>query len=121
MNDTSNLGMIGGMTSQGEIILSLNSHPKIGSQTLKKVLNVYPDAIELGHESEAGLRLKLGEKIAELVIEARKTYLPEKELERLNKQNIGYMTLYDKEYPALLKQISDNPAILYVKGDYKTE
>lgn len=49
--------------------------------------------------------------------EARVNYDPQKELEKLIKYDVGYMTIYDKEYPASLKQAPDCPMILYIKGN----
>jgi DNA processing protein len=42
----------------------------------------------------------------------------EKELERLNKINAQIITIWDKEYPPLLKKIYDPPLILYLKGSF---
>ena len=55
-------------------------------------------------------------KIKDLVTEVVEKYDPDMALEALKKHNIGYMTLYDKDYPALLKEIPDAPVILYIKG-----
>jgi DNA processing protein len=40
------------------------------------------------------------------------------ELEKLKKLNTSIITIWDKEYPALLKKIYDPPLILYVKGEF---
>jgi DNA processing protein len=40
-----------------------------------------------------------------------------KELEKLEMLNTSVITVWDKEYPALLKKIYDPPLILYVKGE----
>ncbi len=40
-----------------------------------------------------------------------------KELEKLDKLHTSIITIWDKEYPALLKKIYDPPLILYVKGE----
>jgi DNA processing protein len=39
------------------------------------------------------------------------------ELEKLEKLNTSIITVWDREYPALLKKIYDPPLILYVKGE----
>jgi DNA processing protein len=39
-----------------------------------------------------------------------------KELETLEKLNTSLITIWDKEYPALLKKIYDPPLIIYIKG-----
>ena len=41
----------------------------------------------------------------------------DKYIEYMNKNNIGIITIYDKEYPDKLKNIYDPPISLYIKGD----
>jgi len=101
---------------RGEYLLALNAHPRIGSQTLKKMLAVFVTGENIWKANEKELRERLGDKIAKLAIEARKLTTPEKELEKLAKSDIGYITIYDKNYPQMLKEIHDAPVILYVKG-----
>lgn len=99
-------------------LLALNAHEKIGSQTIKKVLASFDNNIEKAWQAKYDeLIRKLGEKIAQLVIEAREQFNPDHEIEKLQKLGIGYMTMYDKEYPPLLKETPDCPAILYIKGN----
>ncbi|MBI2057544.1 MAG: DNA-processing protein DprA [Candidatus Yanofskybacteria bacterium] len=44
---------------------------------------------------------------------------PEKEFQKLERDSIYLVTLKDKTYPKLLKNIFDPPFLLYVKGDGK--
>jgi len=39
----------------------------------------------------------------------------------MNKENIKKITLSDPNYPRLLKEISDPPQVLYLKGEIKKE
>lgn len=99
-------------------MLALNCHPKIGGQSLKKILAAFDDNAEKAwRANEFELKQKLDQKIVELIIEARNSCDPEKEIEKLKKLNIGYITIFDKEYPAQLNELFDAPAILYVKGN----
>lgn len=98
-------------------MLTLAANPKIGSQTLKKILAVFADPEEIWSASTSEIRQKLGDKITESVIEARQKYSPDAELEKLVKLDIGYMTIYDKEFPPLLREIPDCPAILFIRGN----
>ena len=41
----------------------------------------------------------------------------DKYIEYMNKNNIGIITIYDKEYPDKLKNIYDPPVSLYIKGN----
>lgn len=103
---------------QTEYLLILNAHEKIGSQTIKKVLASFDDDVDkLWEANEDMLRERLGHKIASLIIEAKNKFNIESEIEKLQKSDIGYITMYDKNYPALLKEVSDHPAVLYVKGN----
>jgi len=101
-----------------EYLLVLNAHEKIGSQTIKKALASFEDDVEgLFSAGNAELSQRLGQKIADLIIEARSQYTVEGEIDKLQKLNIGYMTMYDKNYPPLLKETPDCPAILYIRGN----
>jgi DNA processing protein len=42
----------------------------------------------------------------------------EKELELLEKMDAEIITVWDKEYPPLLKKIYDPPLVLYIKGEF---
>jgi DNA processing protein len=98
-------------------LLALNAHPKIGGQTIKKILSVFPDARLAWSVDKSDLVARLGEKLADLVVEAKKLTDPDREIEKLANLGIGYITIYDKKYPKLLSQIYDSPAVLYVKGE----
>ena len=46
----------------------------------------------------------------------KKRFTPESYFGWLSQQNISVITIEDKRYPKLLKQIDDRPLVLYVKG-----
>lgn len=50
-------------------------------------------------------------------ISFRSHYDPEKELKKLEEQNVWVMTQYHSDYPKQLKNISDPPITLFGKGD----
>jgi len=56
--------------------------------------------------------------INEKFVEFRKNFDPEKKLAELKKKNIAVLTWEDKNYPQLLKMISDPPICLYVRGEF---
>jgi len=58
----------------------------------------------------------LGFKLTEKFIEFRRKFDPKKELEKLNREGITVLSVDDKDYPESLKNISDPPICLYVKG-----
>ncbi len=96
-------------------LLALGAHPQIGSGTLRKILKVCPDPgvfwLHKKYEKE-----KIGQKIVNLIDEVVKTIDPDKNLENLKEKNIGFLTIFDKEYPVLLKDTPDCPTILYIRG-----
>lgn len=98
-------------------LLALNANYRIGSQTLKKLLNIFGSGEGIWKANKIDIAEKLGEKIADKVFEAKATYDPDLILADLAKQNIGYITMYDKAYPSLLRESPDCPAILYVRGN----
>ena len=96
--------------------------PKFEAKKLKKISDYFPlmknafeasisDFVSVGIERE----------IVEEFIDWRKKIEPEKEWEKLQKENIKIVTIRDENYPKLLKEIYDPPAILYVKGELKKE
>lgn len=60
----------------------------------------------------------LGQKLTEKFINFRNQFDPLKKLEQLRKKEIKVITIDDKTYPQDLKNISDPPICLYVKGNF---
>lgn len=54
--------------------------------------------------------------LSEKFIHFRKTFDIEEYLERLAKLHVSVLTLNDPKYPRLLKEISDPPFLLYIRG-----
>lgn len=59
----------------------------------------------------------LGEKTGKLVLESIDQYSPEDEIQKLKNHDVGYITIFDREYPELLREIPDCPAVLYIRGN----
>lgn len=95
--------------------MALNSHQKIGSQILKKILAVFPDPAIFWKKRSYDASI-LGEKISTYIREAVDCFDPESTLDLLIKENIAYLTFRDKNYPQLLREIPDCPVLLYIKG-----
>lgn len=58
----------------------------------------------------------LGFKLTERFIEFRRKFDPGKELEKLSKKGVTVLAVDDNDYPESLKNISDPPICIYVKG-----
>jgi len=93
----------------------------IGPVGFKKILT-YFNSLDNAWSAEIKEFKKAG--LTEFTIEQirKKRYKinPDWEMERLSKQGINLITLQDKDYPKLLKEIYDPPAILYVRGNLQS-
>ena len=91
----------------------------LGSVKIKKMLNKYntPKAIWNLSKKELLKIEGIGEKtVNEILNKSYKNniYLY---MSQMIKENIGIITIEDKEYPQLLKNIYDPPIVLYYKGN----
>jgi len=103
--------------TENEIILLLSHHPKIGGQTIKKIRRLGKgDLRQIYFLRQERLREFCGEKISQYIEETKSFSLFEIE-NTLKRHQIGYVTYLDKEYPKLLLEAKDHPAIIFVKGD----
>ncbi len=83
-------------------------------QDLKKYFNGVEKAYSSNRKE---LESVLGFKLAEKFLEFRQKFDPKKELERLRKNGITVLAVDNKDYPESLKNISDPPICIYVKGN----
>lgn len=68
--------------------------------------------------SEVKLReIGLGEKLSKQFTEFKKTFSFSDYLGKLKDLQINVITILDKEYPQLLKEIASPPFVLYIRGD----
>lgn len=96
--------------------LILNMIRGIGPVSIRKLLEIYGDPIEILNSSK---------KIAQGIIQSDaleqlknwKNIQWEQEIERVKSQGIKLVSMDDPEYPESLKQIPDPPVILYVRGN----
>lgn len=101
--------------------VGLSSLEELGSNFILSLYEHFFDiekAFNAGREELTqieGLSLKKIENFLKL----RDKLKPETALARVEENNIHVITYEDDEYPKLLKEISNPPAVLYVKGDLK--
>lgn len=96
---------------------ALNKINGIGCQKMKMLLGFFDSAEEAWQADSSQLEKSgIGNNIAQKIIEERKNINPDEEWEKLEKENIKMVTLTDENYPALLKEISSLPYIIYVKS-----
>ena len=101
--------------------LGLSKIHGLGPQRFKKLYS-YFDSMESAWTADfnefklAGLE----ESVARNIIEERKDINLDREIEKLIREKIELVTVLDKEYPQLLSEIYDPPAILYYKGNLES-
>lgn len=95
---------------------------KFDARKLKQIADAFP-SMKTAWQSPVFEFIKAGieEKIAQEFADWRQKIEPEKEWEKLLKEKINVLTIKDENYPQLLKEIYDPPAIVYAKGEIKKE
>ncbi len=98
---------------------AFSSIETIDSRFIQRLYNYFGD-IEIAFNSNLsdlsqidGLSIKK----AETFIRERDKTDPDKKLEEIHKRNISFITFEDENYPYMLKNISDPPMVIYVKGN----
>lgn len=101
-----------------EYLLALHSVNGLGPIRLKRLLDVFKDP-KLAWEASAKEILNLGipQNVANLLVDTRKKLDPQNYLESVEKSGIKFLTVFDEDYPPLLKQIYDPPTVIYYKGE----
>ncbi len=90
----------------------------VGNQKISLLLNHFETAQQAWEASAAELvQAGLLPKLADLIVEKRKSINPDELWEKINKENIKLITIQDEDYPELLKQIPAPPYLLYAKGN----
>ncbi|HRY63398.1 MAG TPA: DNA-processing protein DprA [Patescibacteria group bacterium] len=112
------------MASQEEIKywLALGKVPGLGPARLKRLWEHFDSMKRVWEADLINLRgAGLEQKIAEEIISSRREINPDEELGKIEKAGIKIVTLDDANYPRLLKEIYNPPAILYYQGQLTSE
>ena len=106
------------MQERNPLLLTLNASPRIGPKTFQVLAEAFEDDFEKYWDAPKSiLKNILPAEVLKKFIEARETYLPEKELHKLDNIKAKYTTIYDKVYPEALKEIYNPPPVLYYRGE----
>lgn len=99
-------------------LLALHLIDGLGPIRLKVLINYFKDP-KLAWEANGDQLLKLGipKNAVQLFLETRKKLEPETYAQSIKKSGIKWITVFDENYPRLLKQIYDPPVALYYKGE----
>ncbi|NTW27375.1 MAG: DNA-protecting protein DprA [Candidatus Moranbacteria bacterium] len=99
---------------------ALNTIQGLSAKNMKLLMEFFGNSQSIWQADQAALMSAgIKEPLAQKIVETRPLIDVEKEWEKLEKENIVVVALDDPHYPALLKQIPDNPYLLYMKGDLK--
>lgn len=97
---------------------AINKIDGVGSQKLALLMAYFSSAEKIWNANFSELvKAGLSEKLATKIITEKNNIDPDKEWEKLQKENIILVSISDSDYPRLLKEIHNPPYILYVKGD----
>ncbi len=89
----------------------------IGPVRFKKMLKKLQTAENIWNSNLAEIKnCGIDEKTAEKFISAKNKINPEQEFEKLGREKIELITIFDAKYPKLLKEIYNAPVSLYIKG-----
>lgn len=101
--------------------IALSTNLNIGARTFEKLYSRFSSMEEVWHANDKDfINNNIDQKIINFIKVARK-HDPDTELKRAQKLGINVIIIKDKKYPKLLKEISDPPALLYIKGEFKPE
>ena len=96
---------------------ALNKISGLGSKRMQILLNFFKTGENIWRADLSDLiESGIGEKTAENIFNERKNLNPDKEWNKLEKENIKILSLPDPEYPTLLKEIYNPPYLIYTKG-----
>ena len=93
----------------------------IGARKKLKIINQFNSIEELYNATKEELLDKegIGENTAKIILNQDKRKEVEQHLKYMNNNNIEIITIKEKEYPQILKQIYDPPIAIYLVGNKK--
>jgi DNA processing protein len=104
---------------QGRLsLLALHFIPGIGDHLIRQLVS-YCGSAEKVFLTPKGKLLKIpgiGDVTAESIRQGKPFATAEKEIKKAEKEKVDLIFFNDKNYPARLRQVSDAPSLIYVKG-----
>lgn len=105
-------------------LIHLNLMQEVNSKTVQQLVNIFGSAVEALKRSSEDIQTELrrvGITAPPGLVHRSLHYELKRELELIDQHGCSIVTLYDEEYPPLLKNIDTPPSVLYVKGELKPE
>lgn len=111
------------MISEQRYILALSFIKGIGDSRIFFLINFFGSAQCVWEKSKQDLQVikGIGPKSIQDIGKTKFLDLADQEIEFCKKYNIDILTIFDEDYPSLLKQCPDAPLVLYKKGDINFE
>lgn len=98
--------------------LAFNQEQEFGARTIAKLLQAFSSLEEVWQAgSDKLLKRGIPNNIINKIISLRHKVDPNEELKKVERLGVKVITIQDKDYPRLLKEIPDPPALLYVRGE----
>ena len=98
-------------------VIFLNQLSGFGPRTIIELMSNLNNLNKMWSLNKQQLRnLGLTEKKIRIFNDQKEKFKPQKIAAELKKKNINYLTLYNQEYPARLKEIYDPPPVIFYKG-----
>lgn len=106
--------------TRDQILLLLSASGQIGPKSFQILAQGFDNDFEDNfYKSKDELKKNLPEKIVEKLITIRESLDFDSEFLKLRKCQGRYLTIYDKNYPELLREIYNPPFIIYYRGEVK--
>lgn len=97
---------------------ALNKINGLGPQKMKLLLDFFGTSQKIWEADYENLaKSGIGEAISKKISSEKEKIDPDKEWEKLEKENVRMITFKDFSYPPLLREIPSAPYILYIKSD----
>lgn len=110
------------MNKDLKYFIAFNQDLDLGARTMQKLLHHFGTLEEAWYTSlEQYKKLQFPEKIIAKIRELKTKIDPDQELMKVEKLAIRVLTIRDRDYPSLLKEINDPPALLYIRGELLPE
>lgn len=111
------------MLTPQEALITLNLIPGLGSMRIQALLEFFGSAELALHAPESMLVQvpRISGKTAAAIADWRNCTNARAEIDCAARHGVRMLTLLDAEYPSALREMSDPPVVLYVKGNWQPE
>ncbi|MCK9615154.1 MAG: DNA-processing protein DprA [Candidatus Omnitrophica bacterium] len=99
----------------------LNLLKSLNPKKIESIISFLSDTEDIFNLSQSAISEipLLEKKDIDAIINERRSRALDDELERIGKERINVVDVFDEDYPKLLKEIAHPPLVLYVKGNVK--